>query len=154
MTGDQTAWPLGFSQHGKSNKCQSENSSSIEPHHVFKATSRKFRSHVWTLSQHDQAKWPCRPGVRDYCRAACKSALLAYWMAIKVWTTGSCSQFQVGDLREMSRFLGERPESAERSLIGQQLRDLCCEGMLGKVTVSMDQKRKGELTSKGSSKRQ
>lgn len=153
MTRDQRAWPPGFSQHGKSNKCQLENSSSIEPHHIFKATSRKFQGNVWTRAFMIRRNGPVGPGVMEYCRAACKSALLAYWMAVKVWPTGSCSQFQVGDLREMSRFLEERPESAERSLMVEQLCDLFCERMLGEVTVSMDQKKKRELTSKGNSKR-
>ena len=120
LTRDQTAWPPGFSQHGKSNQCQLENSSSIEPHHVFKATSRKFQGNVWTRAFMIRQNGPVGPGVMEYCRAACKSALLAYWMAVKVWPTGSCSQFQVGDLREMSRFLGERLESAERSLMVEQ----------------------------------
>lgn len=64
MTRDQTAWPPpSFGQCGKSNKYQSENSSSIDPSHVFKATSRKSQSHVWTRGSMVRRNGPLGPGV-------------------------------------------------------------------------------------------
>lgn len=56
-------------------------------------------------------------------------------MAPKVGPTGSCSQFQVGDLRKMSRLLGERSGSAGTGQGGS------CMTSAVKVTVSMCQKK-------------